>query len=88
MRGVDDDNFTHKVSAVPEGILEARAPAECEHASSSDAQSSGLEKGPAPDASSATSKMMSELARAVQWHQEGLLSESEFQALKRTLGLY
>ena len=88
MRGVDGDDFTRKVATVLGGIPAAPAPAGREHASSSGAQSSGLAQGPATLAASASSQTMSELARAVQWREQGLLSEMEFQAAKRALGLY
>ena len=43
----------------------------------------GRSTGPAVPQSS----LMDDLSRAVEWHQQGLLSEEEFQATKRALGL-
>ena len=45
----------------------------------------GSSTGPAP---SNKPSVMAELARAIEWPQQGLLSEEEFQAAKHMLGLH
>ena len=45
----------------------------------------GSSTGPAPNNKP---DVMAELARAVEWRQQGLLSEEEFQATKHMLGLH
>ena len=41
----------------------------------------------APTTPASQSSLMADLSRAVEWYQQGLLSEAEFLATKRTLGL-
>ena len=88
MRGIMGDDFTRKVATVLGDTPAALAPAGRDRASSSGAQSSGLAQGPAPLVGSTSSQTMDDVARAVQWRQQGLLSEAEFQAAKRALGLH
>ena len=56
-------------------------------ASSSGASSRGPERDAAASAASDPAKFMADLTRVMDWRQQGMLTDSEFQAAKRSLGL-
>ena len=73
--GVELDDFTREVAATIGQHPAGAAPS-----------SSSLPTG-VPATARASSQRMANLGILVQWHQQGLLTDEEFQAAKRKMGL-
>ena len=74
--GAEGDDFTKKVEAALALLPAGLAPS--------------LSHAPVgvPAAASSSSQAMADLASVIRWREQGLLSEDEFRAAKRTLGLH